>query len=143
MAPEEERLLAEIDKLTKHPIERMTLEGLRVRERSERGERERRPSEGGSSGGRSSRSSTPEAARPAARDAAWDVVGQQAGPRAPRYASRARGHHEVVDDFFVKPYEPKEPDAVRSMPDAAPSAVSSVVKPARKIAALLGGSKKV
>ncbi len=135
MAPEEERLLAEIEKLTKHPLERLTLEGLRVRER------ERRPDTARS--GRPERPERAVADRPPARDAAWDAAGQQAGPRAPRYASRARGHHEVVDDFFVKPYEPKEPDAATLSPEVAPSSASSpLVKPARKIAALLGGSKK-
>ena len=131
MAPEEERLLAEIEKLTKRPLERMTLEGLRVRERGRDERRDERRPEAGRS-----------AVRPTERDAAPDAAGQQAGPRAPRYASRARGHHEVVDDFFVKPYEPKAPEAEASQPDVAPP-TPSIVKPGRRIAALLGGSKKV
>ena len=127
MAPEEERLLAEIEKLIKKPLERHVLEGLRVRERERGADRERRDER------------RPAPSRPE-RD--HDVSGQQAGPRAPRYASRSRGHHEVVDDFFVKPYEPQaeSPSAAPAEPAATPSPASS--KPVRRIAALLGGSKK-
>jgi superfamily II DNA/RNA helicase len=120
MAPEEERLLAEIEKLTRKPLERAVLEGLRPRERERR--EERRPA-------------------PARPERDHDSTGQQAGPRAPRYASRGRGHHEVVDDFFVKPYEPQsEPTPVAAADTA--SATSGPAKPAKRIAALLGGSRK-
>ena len=86
MAPEEERLLAEIEKLTKRPLERGTLVGF------EGGRRERAP-------------------RPRDEERASYGGGQAAGQRAPRYATRARGHHEVVDDFFLRPYpKPQTPN---------------------------------
>ncbi len=129
MAPDEERLLAEIEKLTKRPLERAILEGLRPRER------ERRPD--------SARPERTERERPVRARPAPDreAAGQQAGPRAPRYASRSHGHHEVVDDFFVKPYEPQAETEPTPLAEAAP-AVPVSAKPARRIAALLGGSKK-
>lgn len=126
MAPEEERLLAEIEKLTKRPLERATLDGFQPRERTgrtdvgarrERGERGDRPP----------------------READRDAGGQSAGPRASRYASRTRGHHEVVDEFFTRPYEPP-PESAPS--GEAPAAAPPSIRPARKIAALLGGTKK-
>ena len=120
MSPEEERLLADIEKLIKKPLERGVLEGIRVREREPREERRPAPPR-------------PERDR--------DNFGQQAGPRAPRYASRSRGHHEVVDDFFVKPYEPKnEPTPVAAAEPARPAA--GPARSTRPVAALLGGSKK-
>jgi superfamily II DNA/RNA helicase len=119
MAPEEERLLAEIEKLTKRPLERGELEGFRPHERPRRERDERRPEQ-----------------RPARVER--EAAGQQAGPRAPRYASKSRGHHEAVDDFFLKPYEPAN-DVV---PDTAAPTKAPSIKPQRAVAALLGGSKK-
>ena len=134
MAPEEERLLADIEKLTKRPLERATLEGLRVRER------ERRPDAPRPERGRGPDRSSE---RSPDRDRAVDADGgQQAGPRAPRYASRSRGHHEVVDDFFVKPYEPQAEPAGAPAAAAPATPTPSVVRQPRRIAALLGGSKK-
>ncbi len=113
MAPDEERLLVEIEKLIKRPLERGTLEVSKPRERPRRREEEREP---------------------------YESVGQQAGQRAPRYATRSRGHHEVVDEFFLKPYEAPPsstaPKATTSEPES-----TGAGKPARKIAALLGGGK--
>jgi ATP-dependent RNA helicase RhlE len=129
MAPEEERLLAEIEKLIKRPLERATLEGFHPRERERRDDR--RPE---ASSGRPERSERP-------RDRDRDVAGQQAGPRAARYASRSHGHHEAVDEFFTKPYEPSTETMISATPAPQPAA-SSGPKPARKVAALLGGSKK-
>ncbi len=134
MAPEEERLLADIEKLTKRPLERAELADFRPRGRDH--DRER----------------SPETAPPARRERSRrveetvpvdvDAGGQQAGPRAPRYASRGRGHHEVVDDFFTKPYEPS-PDAAESeQPAAAAPTATPSIRPVRKIAALLGGTRK-
>ena len=125
MAPEEERLLAEIEKLTRHPLERAVLEGLRPRER----ERERRDD-------RAPRAATPRPERES------ESAGHQAGPRAARYATRSRGHHEVVDDFFVKPYEPAENVAAPVASDVAPATAESPTRPGRKLAALLGGTRK-
>ncbi len=125
MAPEEERLLLEIEKLTKRPLERSELSGFRPHERPRR-ERDARPSERGGSG---------------RRDRDEQGYGQQAGPRAPRYASRARGHHEAVDEFFLRPYEPSsEPQAAAPAAETAPPAPNG--RPAPRLAALLGGSKK-
>ena len=138
MAPEEERLLAEIEKLIKRPLERGTLEGLRVRERRD----DRRPEAARGESSPTGAGARRDAGRDRAREAGDDAVGQQAGQRAARYGSRARGHHEVVDDFFVKPYEPQAPAAESAQPDVV-RPPSSIVKPGRKIAALLGGSKKV
>ncbi len=124
MAPEEERLLLEIEKLTKRPLERAALDGFRPHERPRR-ERDARPPD--RSAGRRERDDTVGA-------------GQQAGPRAARYATRARGHHEAVDEFFLKPYEPStEPTAEATPPE--PTQTPSI-RPTRKVAALLGGSKK-
>jgi superfamily II DNA/RNA helicase len=123
MAPEEERLLADIEKLIKRPLERGELAGFHPPERHRREREERRPEPG---------SRRPERER--------DVAGQQAGPRAARYASSSRGHHEVVDEFFLKPYEPSS-DAVVE-PSPAPTASNPSIKPVRKLAALLGGTKK-
>ncbi len=122
MAPEEERLLAEIEKLTKRPLERAVLEGLRPRERERERRDERRPA-------------------PMRPEREQDSAGQQAGPRAPRYASRSRGHHEVVDDFFVKPYEPQTDPMPVAASEPAPVAAGTP-RPVRRIAALLGGSRK-
>ncbi len=139
MAPEEERLLAEIEKLTKRPLERATLDGFHPRERAARpeagaGRRER--SDRGDRGDRGERPRGPDRA-------ADDVGGQQAGPRASRYAERARGHHEVVDEFFTRPYEPAADAPAAAAVDEAPAAaVPPSIRPARKIAALLGGTKK-
>jgi len=117
MAPEEERLLAEIEKLIKRPLERGSLTGF------DGGRRERPP-------------------RPRDDDRQSSGGPQAAGQRAPRYASRSRGHHEVVDDFFLRPYEPSEKvDAVVSE-DAAPHDAASIQKAPKRVAALLGGGKK-
>jgi ATP-dependent RNA helicase RhlE len=121
MAPEEERLLAEIEKLIRRPLERAELEGFRPHERPRREREERRPD-------------------PATSRRERDATGQQAGPRAPRYASRSRGHHEVVDEFFLKPYEPSAEPTAEPEPAAASKAPS--IRPARRVAALLGGPKK-
>ncbi len=116
MAPEEERLLADIEKLIKRTLERGSLSDFQPRERERRSPR-----------------------RDESERAGREAYGQQAGQRAPRYASRSRGHHEVVDEFFLKPYEPD----VNATPDeATESAPTSTSKPVRKIAALLGGSKR-
>ena len=124
MAPEEERLLAEIEKLTKKPLERGTLEGFQARSRDERPRR--RDDDRGEERDRGIRGDR--------------EGGQQAGQRAARYGTRSRGHHEVVDEFFLKPYEP---DENRPAPAPAPAAPrSSIQKAARPLAALLGGTKK-
>ena len=137
MAPDEERLLLDIEKLIKHDIERGTLADFHPRERAPRGERfEARESREP----RSRRDVAKPRERQAGLDAAnaADAGGQQAGQRAARYASRSHGHHEVVDDFFLKPYEPDEAPAATFADPAA-----AVARPAnRKIAALLGGAKK-
>ena len=134
MAPDEERLLLDIEKLIKHDIERGTLKDFHPRERAPRGEHsEARDSREP----RSRRDTVKPRERHAGYDAA-DAGGQQAGQRAARYASRARGHHEVVDEFFLKPYEPDE-----ALPATLPDPTTTVARPAnRKIAALLGGAKK-
>ena len=129
MAPEEERLLADIEKLIKRSIERGTLTDFHPRGR----------------GASSSERFEPRAETRFARDGARErrpapmaePAGQHAGPRAARYASRSRGHHEVVDEFFLKPYEPDETPATPAETDA-----PVVRAPHRRIAALLGGAKK-
>ncbi len=130
MAPEEERLLAEIEKLTKRPLERGVLVGFDMRPRGARPERDSRD--------------RPERGEPAERGGRdREVYGQQAGQRAPRYASRSRGHHEVVDEFFLKPYEPEESATPAEPVAPVDKPKPSVQKPARPLAALLGGGKKV
>jgi len=142
MAPEEERLLAEIEKLTKRPLERAELEDFRPRgrERVAEASSSSRPRREPHREVASERTTDRERSRSDDRmETDSDVGGQQAGPRAPRYASRGRGHHEVVDEFFTKPYEPS-PDAAAAEPVIASPAPS--IRPVRKIAALLGGAKK-
>jgi superfamily II DNA/RNA helicase len=123
MSPEEERLLVEIEKLTKRPLERATLDGFHPHERS------RRP--------REDRGDRPERGDRRERDVDASA-GQGAAPRAARYASRGRGHHEVVDEFFLKPYEPSTSEPPVE-PDVSASPKTSGARPARKLAALLGG----
>ena len=131
MAPEEERLLADIEKLIKAPIERAMLEGFQPRDR------ERRPPRRDEEVREVRTPRRDEDAREAR--VPREAFGQQAGQRAARYASPRRGHHEVVDEFFLRPYEPE----VNSMPDdAIESSPPSSAKPVRKIAALLGGTKR-
>ena len=116
MSPEEERLLADIEKLIKRPLERGSLSDFQPRDRERR----------------------PHRREPGEREG-HEGHGQQAGQRAPRYGSPRRGHHEVVDEFFLKPYEP----AADSIPDeVAESTLPATPKPARKIAALLGGTRR-
>jgi ATP-dependent RNA helicase RhlE len=133
MSPDEERLLVEIEKLTKRPLERGTLDNFRPHDRARR---DVRP-EGRSDRPRDER--PPRTERPE-RDVDASA-GQGAAPRAARYASRGRGHHEAVDEFFLKPYEPS-PESASTQPDSPPSATKpGAVRPPRKIAALLGGGK--
>ena len=119
MSPDEERLLADIEKLIKSPLERGSLSDFHPRDR------ERRPAR---------RDEDVREAR-----APREAFGQQAGQRAARYASPRRGHHEVVDEFFLKPYEP---DARPTTEETTESASPPTSKPVRKIAALLGGTKR-
>jgi ATP-dependent RNA helicase RhlE len=132
MAPEEERLLAEIEKLTKRPLERAELDGFRPHERARRPREERSE--------RPERTERPDRGERRERDVDASA-GQGAAPRASRYASRGRGHHEVVDEFFLKPYEPTVAEPVADAA-AEPAAKPSSNRPGRKLAALLGGGSK-
>ena len=130
MTPEEERYLAEIEKLTKHkiPVETIDLGDAASRD----GERPRRDRERDAGGGRRrSEERPPERAaeRPRGRPS----------PALPGYSS---------DPFFFKPYEPTESGAEgtpQSGEGAAPSVSptsSARKRPARPLAALLGGGLK-
>ena len=143
MAPEEERLLAEIEKLIKRPLERAELDDFRPRGR------ERAADASSSPRPRREAEREPSRERPRSDDRKHDdggvgeadAGGQQAGPRAARYATRSRGHHvEAVDEFFTKPYEPSTSQTASVEPVVA--APTPSIRPLRKVAALLGGAKK-
>ena len=127
MTEAEERYLAEIEKLTKRkiPVETLTVERA-PRERAERADRTDR---------------TDRAERPR-RD--------RDEPRAPRRTEERGGARRAPrpplagysnDPFFFKPYEAPQ-DAAAQADAAAPAAQASGRKrPARQLAALLGGRK--
>ncbi len=137
MAPEEERLLAEIEKLTKRPLERAELTDFRPRGREhERDQNRDQP-----------RERRPEAAPAGRRERSREVeAGADAGSERSEYrVPRPRGRPDVVDDFFTKPYEPAPAAAGADRPAASPapaSAATPSIRPVRKLAALLGGSRK-
>jgi superfamily II DNA/RNA helicase len=127
----DERLLADIEKLTKRklPVEDLSVEaappGHRRDARPERGERE-------------ARGERPRRPREAGRDD--DRAGARARPAAPA-APR------VADDpFFSRPYEPPSEPVTAAQPEAAGAAPEPARPPARRttrpVAALLGGGGK-
>jgi ATP-dependent RNA helicase RhlE len=123
-APEDERLLADIEKLIKRTLPRETLPGFQ-------------PEAGAGAAGAGRRRRE--------RDGdAYAEPHHAAGHRAPRYESNARGHHrQVVDDFFSKPYEATAEQEAAAAAEAEPQAVQPATRgPKRQLAALLGGAKK-
>ncbi len=133
----DERLLADIEKLTKRklPVEELSVDaappGQRRDARPERGERAER----GEAGEREPRAERPR--RPRERD---DDRGSRARPAIPPTP-------RVSDDpFFSRPYEPSD-DARSAVPAEASAASAEPARPgprrtARVVAALLGGGKK-
>jgi len=131
MAPAEERFLVEIEKLIRHPVKRLQLEGFNPG-RAEHGRRSQRDP-------RDSRDESESTPRSAGR-----VVPRTRAIAAP-----------VVDEWFLKPYEPANPverdssSVNNKVPPATDLPVTSgkayVSRPsdtARPVAALLGGLRK-
>jgi superfamily II DNA/RNA helicase len=116
MAPEEERYLLDIEKLTKTKVVRGVLDGFMPQDRP----------------------------RHAPRETPRDVGARRS--REPSREPSVRGARMPIDEWFLKPYEPAEWQASATQAAAlpAPPAGSSVVdKSIRKpVAALLGGGKK-
>jgi ATP-dependent RNA helicase RhlE len=112
VAPEELKLLKEIEKLLKRPIERITVAGM---------------SEGTSAEPSPTRKVDSEQAHRAPR--AESVPARSPGPRKAKTA---------LDPIFTQPYEPKSPQPEAPVPGAA---VPARRKPARPVAVLLGGRK--
>ena len=134
MAPTEERLLLEIEKLTKNKIERAPLEGFEPnsdhgfgRERRERGDRGER-SDRGDRGDRFD---------------AGRGRGDR-GDRSDRPRSRGLPPPPKVDEWFLKPYEPAAGDAAPPAAPATPARPETGrgITRTRTVAALLGGGKK-
>jgi superfamily II DNA/RNA helicase len=144
MAPDEERYLLDIEKLTKKKVERRELEGFQPGERvphqarsegpetrAERGPRDER----GDRGDRGERSKRRESG------AFGDAGERQARPSRP-FPAKAK----PVDEWFLKPYESKpqaSPQNASATPaDSAAKPSISRAAPRKAVAALLGGSKK-
>ena len=131
MAPTEERLLQEIEKLTKNKLVRAELADFAPDARAER-------REGGDYGrGRGER---------AERSERSDRYGRDRGERGARDGRGSRFGRPAaapVDEWFLKPYEersaaaPAEAEAAPARPEAARG---SIVR--KTVAALLGGVKK-
>ncbi|MGA2550935.1 MAG: DEAD/DEAH box helicase [Burkholderiaceae bacterium] len=119
MAPEEERYLQDIEKLTKQKVERATLEGFLPHERPRHAPRET-PRDVGTR-------------RPRESHREFAAASSSPPPRAP------------VDDWFSKPYEPGlgaalETTATQKAEAETAQAVEGAGR--RPVAALLGGGKK-
>jgi superfamily II DNA/RNA helicase len=121
--PSEERLLLEIEKLIKRPVPRGQLDvpaELIARSRGHGDE------------GRGGRAGREERQGREGRESR----GRQSGDR--RYGESAP-RQAPVDDFFFKPYEPSNPALV---PAAEKADQAERAAPKRKVAVLLGGSRK-
>jgi superfamily II DNA/RNA helicase len=121
--PSEERLLLEIEKLIKRPVPRGQLDvpaELIARSRGHGDE------------GRGGRAGREERQGREGRESR----GRQSGDR--RYGESAP-RQAPVDDFFFKPYEPSNPAPV---PAAEKADQAERAAPKRKVAVLLGGSRK-
>ena len=133
MSRDEERYLADIEKLTKNKIERRALENFNPGERLHRQERTER-SEGRPRQERLAPSSASSTSSPSS--------GQSSIARVPRYASVKS---KPIDEWFLKPYEAStesvETDAAASARDLA-SSPQDKGAPRKRVAALLGGVKK-
>jgi superfamily II DNA/RNA helicase len=130
MSHEEERYVADIEKLIKTKIERLTLEDFHPGDRPRRAAR----GEGGRESGRDSGRD---------RDAGRDF-GREREARHERAAAPARAAPAPVDDFFLKPYVSSPPAPAGSdAPAARPTSSGlGISKAPRPVAALLGGAKK-
>ena len=123
MSPDEERYLADIEKLTKNKIERRELENFHPGPRLHRPERTERPD------GR------PRSERPAPSSPQASVA------RVPRYVTLKS---KAVDEWFLKPYEASPESAELEAGSTRDSGSRPHDKTAQRkpIAALLGGAKK-
>jgi superfamily II DNA/RNA helicase len=134
IAPEEERYLLDIEKLTKHKVERAILDGFMPQDRARHAPRD------------TTRDTTRDTPRDTTRDTPRDVA-----PRRPRDAGRGpqrESHRETrapADEWFLKPYEPSDGAEPIHTPAPRPPVPSAgpIDKSARRpVAALLGGGKK-
>jgi superfamily II DNA/RNA helicase len=135
----DERLLVDIEKLIKQTIKRGELDGFAPSSaRGERGdERHGERRHGSSRRPEGETRAAPE--RSGGGSSGGGSAGGYAGarPERSRSSSGPLPRREKVDPWFLKPYEP----AQSSVPAPAPLPSSS--KPKQKIAALLGGLRKV
>ena len=130
MTEAEERYLAEIEKLTKRkiPVETLTVERA-PRERAERADRT----------DRADRAERPRRDRDEPR-APRRTEERGGARRAPRPSGPPLAGYSN-DPFFFKPYEAPQDDAAQADAAAPAAQASSRKRPARQLAALLGGRK--
>lgn len=132
-SPSEERYLLDIEKLTRKPIERGTLQvpGELIARTHELDEPRARREHSRERHGRHEASPT---VRPDARP---DARPERAA-RPSRYSTPAK----PVDEFFLKPYEPS-PESVAAQQASSTTTTSSNPAPARRgVGLLLGGQRK-
>ncbi|MYN09589.1 DEAD/DEAH box helicase [Pseudoduganella aquatica] len=130
----DERLLVDIEKLIKQTIKRGELDGFAPS--SARGdERHGERRHGSSRRPEGETRAAPERSNGGGSSAGGSYAG--ARPERSRSSSGPMPRREKVDPWFLKPYEP----AQSSAPAPAPLPVSS--KPKQKLAALLGGLRKL
>ena len=165
MTSDDERLLVEIEKLIKRklPVESLGVEVDRERPsrgegraESRGGEREGRggsresrgPEREGRGADRESRAPEREGrggereARPRRREEASEGRAfEHSAPRAPRGGVPVPGFSK--DPFFYQPYESSQGSSADELIDAAETAASRARRPARPLAALLGGARKI
>ncbi|WP_085318336.1 DEAD/DEAH box helicase [Derxia lacustris] len=134
-APEEERSLADIEKLIKAQFKRETLKLAGRPERERAADDARPPRE-------------PATREQPARDAAPRFSRDADRPARPAHASGSHGirhgRSAPVDDFFLKPYEPSASAAAAAAKAEAdkPAASSASSKRRQNVGALLGGYKQ-
>ena len=132
-SPSEERYLLDIEKLTRKPIERGTLQVpgeliARTRELDEPRARREHSRE---------RHGRHEASPPVRPEARPDARPERAA-RPSRYSTPAK----PVDEFFLKPYEPSPESAAQQQASSAASAASTAAPARRGVGLLLGGQRK-
>ena len=132
-SPAEERYLLDIEKLTRKPIERGTLQVpgeliARTHELDEPRARREHSRE------RHDRHETRPAVRPEARP--------DARPERAARPSRYSAPTKPVDEFFLKPYEPSPESAAAQQASSAGSAPSNAAPARRGVGLLLGGQRK-
>jgi len=133
-AAKDAKLLADIEKLIKRPLDREVLVlPVPTRERRE----ERAPRERGGDGRHSTEHTVRGIERHGSLDARKAREGREGRDRGDREARQGR-HAAPVDDIFTRPYEPSV-SAQRAAAQAETDVVPRRTSPKRPLAALLGG----